>query len=219
MSVLHRTARDTTDLLRLNERSFHRTSGPWARRVMSGRTILHYQLTRKIGGGGNGVVWKAYDTLLERPVALKFLHDASAADPSIRERFFREARAASALNHPNIVTIYEINFDGGQPFIAMELVVGTVLSEVLRDHQRLPPGLTADYAVQLCNGLGAAHRAGIVHRDIKPSNVMLTPDGIIKILDFGLAKPSARESGSAAPAGPFAQPLSTAGTVVGTVPY
>src|SRR5207253_8996782 len=89
-------------------------SGPWASCVMSS-TISHYQLAEKIGGGGNGTVWKAHDTLLERPVALKFLHDESASDPSRRERFIREARAASALNHPNIVTIYEINFDGDQP--------------------------------------------------------------------------------------------------------
>lgn len=180
---------------------------------------MHYQLVEKIGGGGCGIVWKAHDTLLERPVALKFLHDTSASDPSLRERFFREARAASALNHPNIVTIYEINFDGVQPFIAMELVGGRALSEVLREHKRLPPSLTADYAVQLCNGLGAAHRAGIVHRDIKPSNVMLTQDGIIKILDFGLAKSSARESEAGARPDSFGEPLSMAGTVRGTVPY
>ena len=123
------------------------------------------------------------------------------------------------MNHPNIVTIYEINFDGDQPFIAMELVGGHALSEVLREHTRLPPTVTADYAIQLCNGLGTAHRAGIVHRDIKPSNVMLTQNGIIKILDFGLAKSSARESEAQTSPGRLAEPLSIAGTVMGTVPY
>ena len=148
---------------------------------MSSRTISHYQLAEKIGAGGNGAVWKAYDTQLERWVALKFLHDTSASDPSLRERFFREARAVSALNHPNIVTIHEINSDGDQPFIVMELVSGRPLSLVLQELHQLPPSLTADYAIQLCSGLGAAHRMGIVHRDIKPSNIMVTQDGIIKI--------------------------------------
>ena len=159
---------------------------------MSTRTISHYQLAEKIGAGGNGVVWKAYDTLLERWVALKFLHDKSASDPSNRERFFREARAVSALNHPNIITIHEINTDGAEPFIVMELVSGRPLSQMLKELHLLPASLTADYASQLCNGLGAAHRTDIVHRDIKPSNIMVTQDGIIKILDFGLAKSSAQ---------------------------
>ena len=178
---------------------------------MSTRTISHYQLAEKIGAGGNGAVWKAYDTLLERWVALKFLHDKSASDPSNRERFFREARAVSALNHPNIITIHEINTDGAEPFIVMELVSGRPLSQVLKELHHLPASLTADYAGQLCNGLGAAHRTDIVHRDIKPSNIMVTQDGIIKILDFGLAKSSAQNSS--------AEPLTKMGTVVGTVPY
>ena len=188
--------------------------------MLSGR-ILQYQLTERIGGGGMGVVWKALDTRLDREVALKFLSDAATSDPSRRERFFREAKAASALNHPNIITIYEINADGGQLFIAMELVRGWALSDVLLDRQQLPlpPAVSLDYAVQLCEGLGAAHRAGIVHREIKPSNIMVTQDGMIKILDFGLAKLRAPESEAAGRPAGLAAPLTVSGVVVGTIPY
>ncbi|MBK5293495.1 MAG: protein kinase [Acidobacteriia bacterium] len=182
-------------------------------------TISHYKLIEKIGKGGMGVVWKARDTLLDREVALKFLPEATASDPSRRERFFREAKAASALNHPNIVTIYEINSADGCLFIAMELVRGRSLSGLLRKRKRLMPGVAADYAVQLCDGLGAAHRAGIVHRDIKPSNVMVTHEGLIKILDFGLAKLTAPVHEADVHPADFAEPLTVAGTVVGTVPY
>lgn len=184
---------------------------------MEKRTILHYELVERIGGGGMGIVWKAHDTLLDRPVALKFLRDPAAADPGMRDRFFREARAASALNHPNIVTIYEINFEAGEPFIAMEFVSGQSLARLLREEGRLFATVAVDYAIQLCDGLGAAHRAGIVHRDIKPSNLMLTAEGVIKILDFGLAKPTS--SAELVSGGESAEPLSVAGEVRGTVPY
>ena len=185
---------------------------------MVGKTVLHFQLTERIGSGGMGVVWKALDTHLGREVALKFLSEATSAS-SRPERFFREAKAASALNHPNIVTIYEINSDDGQFFIAMELVRGQALSDVLRMRTRLPPALTVDYAVQLCDGLGAAHRAGIVHRDIKPSNVMVSHNGLIKILDFGLAKLWLPESEGTVRSNSLATPLTGSHGVVGTVPY
>ena len=186
---------------------------------MVGKEVLHYKIVAELGAGGMGVVWEALDTSLERRVALKFLPAAVTMDPASRERFLREAKAASALNHPNIVTIYEINSLDGQLFIAMELIRGRSLSALLRERKWLPPDLALDYAIQLCAGLGEAHRAGIVHRDIKPSNLMLTQDGVLKILDFGLAKASVAKSRAAVPGGSLAEPLTVAGAVLGTVPY
>jgi tetratricopeptide (TPR) repeat protein len=184
---------------------------------MVGETVLHYRITDRLGAGAMGVVWKAVDTRLDRPVALKFLPDAAAGDPVRLERLTREAKAASALNHPNIVTIYEINTDGRRSFIAMELIHGRALSEVLGEPTRLPPAEAVRYVIQICEGLTKAHAARIVHRDIKPSNVMLTEDGFIKVLDFGLAKwipePSDLDSTIAPP------PLTQDGAAVGTVPY
>lgn len=186
---------------------------------MVGTTVLHYRVVERIGGGGMGVVWKAVDLRLNREVALKFLHESATSDPSLRERFFREARAASALNHPNIITIYEINSDGDRLFMAMELVRGRALSEILRERYRLPPRIAADYALQICEGVGAAHRAGIVHRDLKPSNLMVTAEERVKILDFGLAKLRDPDSGLPESAEALAAPLTLGHAVVGTVPY
>ena len=188
---------------------------------MVGRHILQYQLTEKIGGDGMGIVWKAMDTRLNREVALKFLPEASNADASQRQRLLREARAASALNHPNIVTIYDILSDAGELFIVMEFVRGRTLADVLRVRGRLPAAIAVDYALQICAGLGAAHRAGIVHRDIKPSNVMVVKEtGTIKILDFGLAKVAKLEAGlSEHLDSTDAMPLTAAGVIVGTIPY
>ena len=182
---------------------------------MVGKRVEQYRVCGKIGAGGMGVVWKALDTNLNREVALKFLSPSATSDPG-RERLLREARAASALNHPNIVTIYEINSEDDQLFIAMELVRGRALSDLLVDGKRLPPRVAVDYAIQFSAGLGAAHRAGIVHRDIKPSNMMVTEDGFIKILDFGLAKlmTSATETVPEPNA-----PLTIEGMAVGTVHY
>src|SRR5260370_1258896 len=129
--------------------------------VSAGDRFGHYEILAPIGAGGMGEVWKALDTRLDREVALKFLPEAATTDAARRERFVREAKAASALNHPNIVTIYEINSDGDRHFIAMELIHGRALSEVLRGNKQLPPSLAVNYAMQLADGLGTAHRAGI----------------------------------------------------------
>ncbi|HXB75366.1 MAG TPA: protein kinase [Candidatus Acidoferrales bacterium] len=186
-----------------------------------GSMILHYQLIGSVGSGGMGVVWRVLDTKLDREVALKFLpNDGSPAD-SRRQRFLREAKAASGLNHPNIVTIHEINSYQGENFIAMELVPGKSLSELLRQRRHFTPVEALHYGLQIAEGLGVAHRAGIVHRDIKPGNIMSTDDGLIKILDFGLAKLSdpAPRSGPLEVEPTLTAPLTESGVAVGTVGY
>ena len=154
---------------------------------MIGRTLRQYLIMEQIGQGGMGVVWKARDTSLDRDVALKVLPPDEYGTPSRKERFTREARAASALNHPNIITIHEINSADGLDFIAMELVRGQTLAALLRNGP-LPINQALSYAVQITDAVGRAHAAGIVHRDLKPGNVMVTDDDLVKILDFGLAK-------------------------------
>jgi eukaryotic-like serine/threonine-protein kinase len=188
---------------------------------MVGSLILHYRIVRKIGAGGMGVVWQAVDTRLDREVALKFLPTEAMTVTSRRDRFVREAKAASALNHPNIVTIYEINSDTGTDFIAMELVRGQSLSELLRARKRLPPDEAIRYALQMAEGFGKAHRAGIVHRDIKPGNIMISEDGLIKILDFGLAKLSEPAAVPASGDGTLTvtEALTAVGATMGTVGY
>jgi len=186
---------------------------------MIGKTFSQYRILDRLGAGGMGEVYVAEDQLLGRKVALKFLSDALAQDEAAADRFLREARTASALNHPHICTIHEIGYAGGRPFLVLELLEGRTLIEEI-DGKPLPLDRLIQFGIQIADALDAAHAIGIVHRDIKPGNIFVTRRGDIKVLDFGLAKLTVRQTSHvASTVAPHERELTGTGMTLGTVAY
>ena len=154
---------------------------------MIGQALGNYRIEATLGEGGMGVVYRAFDTHLDRPVAIKILRADATTSPERQRRFVQEAKAASALNHPNIIHIYDISSSGDTDFIAMEFVAGKTLHQLIGKND-LPLRDTLKYSIQIADALARAHSAGIVHRDLKPANIIIDEDGRVKLLDFGLAK-------------------------------
>ena len=190
---------------------------------MVGRTIQQYQLLEKLGAGGMGEIYKALDTRLNRTVAIKVLPSAKSGDPERRRRFLQEAQAASGLNHPSIITIHDVISDGDTEFMVMEYVQGKTLNDLIpKGGLRVP--LLIKYALQMADALSAAHAAGIVHRDLKPANAMVTDSGLVKVLDFGLAKLTDRGAvpdytGDDRTRTIASAPMTVEGSILGTVSY
>ena len=187
---------------------------------MIGHTVSHYTVLEKLGAGGMGEIYKAQDTRLNRFVAIKVLSTANAGDVERRRRFVQEAQAASALNHPNIITIHDVVSTDGLEFMVMEFVSGVTLDDLIPQHG-LNVQKSLDISVQIADALQTAHAAGIVHRDLKPANVMVTGTGLVKVLDFGIAKltgpsPTAKNTDETLP---IDSPMTVEGSILGTVSY